>query len=333
MMTCHCPYIFAYLLKLPQLWWRRKNFCQVSQELTLNRKKNSWQKNREFHVQSSTNLNVSCCVERISLRDAMFLYFVKWEFHYQLSTRTLPRLIDQVIIHLKFGEVSARRCIIWLHYVGLQLISLGSGNERWRSKGQKSILGSTMNNWRRTKPCHSTAFSIPLAPAMLTSAFPRKLSFNEKGWENPLNSHEKARLRSLNSSRVRDAQSTHPKNRKYSSWRLKCFDIMRRFLSPPSTRVSVSFCVSLSLETSGFSSLAKVLMHFLFVSFPILHHNSYLLTMPFTLVFRWTLELFTRFLHLPLKYHWYWKQKQFCLKINFSPFRISPQSLKKERWK
>lgn len=86
-----------------------------------------------------------------------------------------------------------------------------------------------------------------------------------------------------------------------------------------------------SLETSGFSSLAKVLMHFFFVSFPILHHSSYLLTMPFTLVFRWTLELFTRFLHLPLKYHWYWKQKSFRLKINFLSFCSASRLEKSQR--
>lgn len=261
----------------------------------------------------------------------MFSYFVKWEFHYQLSTRTLWSLIDQVIIHLKFRG-SIRSSLH--HLVALRRTTanqLGK-RQRWRSEGQKSILGSTMNNWRRAKPCHSTAFSIPLAPAMLTSAFPRKLSFNEKGWENPVNSHEKARLRSLNSSRVRDAQSTHPKNRKYSSWRLKCFDIMRRFLLPPSTPTFRLFLgVALSLETSGFSSLAKVLMHFFFVSFPILHHSSYLLTMPFTLVFRWTLELFTRFLHLPLKYHWYWKQKSFRLKINFLSFCSASRLEKSQR--
>lgn len=116
-----------------------------------------------------------------------FFHFVNWEFHYQLSTRTLWCFNwSSRRVHLKFRG-SLRRLLH--HLVALRrttrLISLGSDSSgRWRSEGQKSILGSTMNNWR-AKRCHSTAFSVPLAPAMLTFST-QTLPSLKKAWENPL---------------------------------------------------------------------------------------------------------------------------------------------------
>lgn len=188
-----------------------------------------------------------------------FFRFVKWEeFHYQLSTRTVW-CFNWSSWHTL--EISGRFPWSLNHLVAFRRTAANQPVKRQRVMTKRRPKIDSRKYDEQLKKSEAVSFNRIFHPARSGYAqwavFPRKFSFNEKGWENPVSSHEKTRLRSLNSSRVRDAQSTHPKNRKYSSWRLKCFDIMRRFLLPPSTRFSFSFCASLSLETSGLPSLAK----------------------------------------------------------------------------